>query len=93
LLEEQTLNFWKLRRIFSKSAERNQGGAEFVFYEPPLDLGQRPDLSRLRVSAFQDVFLRYRLMRGYHVTRRGGWSASGLQPLTGMGARSGGWVL
>jgi len=78
LLEEQILNFWKLHRIFAKASEQRAGGAEFVFYESPPTANRKPDLGHARGGAFQDLFLRYKQMRGYHVSRRGGWQPHGL---------------
>jgi isoleucyl-tRNA synthetase len=78
LLEEQILNFWKLRRIFTKSGELNQGSAEFVFYEGPPTANGKPGVHHGLARAFKDVFPRYKLMRGYHVVRRGGWDTHGL---------------
>jgi isoleucyl-tRNA synthetase len=77
-LEEQMLNFWKLHRIFAKSSSARQGGAEFVFYEGPPTANGRPGVHHALSRAFKDVFPRYKLMRGYHVVRRGGWDTHGL---------------
>ena len=44
LHEEQILNFWKLRRLFAKSAGLNEGSAEFVLYEDPPSANRRPDV-------------------------------------------------
>ncbi len=78
LLEEQTLNFWKLHRTFARTSQRGQGGAEYVFYEGPPTANSRPGVQHALVRAFQDIFPRYKLMRGYHVVRRGGWDTQGL---------------
>jgi isoleucyl-tRNA synthetase len=77
-LEEQMLNFWKLHRTFTKSSEARKGGAEFVFYEGPPTANGRPGVHHALSRAFKDVFPRYKLMRGYHVVRRGGWDTHGL---------------
>ena len=77
-LEEQMLNFWKLHRTFLKSSQARQGGAEFVFYEGPPTANGRPGVHHALARAFKDVFPRYKLMRGYHVVRRGGWDTHGL---------------
>lgn len=78
LLEEQMLNFWKLHRTFAKSSEARQGGAEYVFYEGPPTANGKPGVHHALSRAFKDVFPRYKLMRGYHVIRRGGWDTHGL---------------
>jgi isoleucyl-tRNA synthetase len=77
-LEEQLLNFWKLHRTFAKSNEGRLGGAEYVFYEGPPTANGKPGVHHALARAFKDVFPRYKLMRGYHVSRRGGWDTHGL---------------
>ncbi len=78
LLEEQTLNFWKLHRIFAKSSQQRKGGPEYVFYEGPPTANGKPGVHHALSRAFKDIFPRYKLMRGYHVSRRGGWDTHGL---------------
>jgi isoleucyl-tRNA synthetase len=38
----------------------------------------KPVFSQVAVRAFNDLFIRYKTMRGYHVLRRSGWQAHGL---------------
>ncbi len=78
LLEEQMLNFWKLHRIFAKSSQQRKGGPEYVFYEGPPTANGKPGVHHALSRAFKDIFPRYKLMRGYHVSRRGGWDTHGL---------------
>ena len=78
VLEEQMLNFWKLHRTFLKSSQARLGGAEYVFYEGPPTANGKPGVHHALARAFKDVFPRYKLMRGYHVSRRGGWDTHGL---------------
>ncbi len=78
LLEEQMLNFWKLHRIFAKSSQQRTGGPEYVFYEGPPTANGKPGVHHALSRAFKDIFPRYKLMRGYHVSRRGGWDTHGL---------------
>jgi isoleucyl-tRNA synthetase len=78
VLEEQMLNFWKLRRIFAKSSAHRQGAPEFVFYEGPPSANGKPGVHHALTRAYKDIFPRYKLMRGYHVARRGGWDTHGL---------------
>jgi isoleucyl-tRNA synthetase len=78
LLEEQILNFWKLHRIFAKSSQQRTGGPEYVFYEGPPTANGKPGVHHALSRAFKDIFPRYKLMRGYHVSRRGGWDTHGL---------------
>jgi isoleucyl-tRNA synthetase len=78
LLEEQMLNFWKLHRIFAKSSQQRKGGPEYVFYEGPPTANGKPGVHHALSRAYKDIFPRYKLMRGYHVSRRGGWDTHGL---------------
>jgi len=78
LLEDEILRFWQLRRIFARSSQLNQGESEFVFYEGPPTANGKPGVHHALARAFKDIFPRYKLMRGYHVRRRGGWDTHGL---------------
>ncbi len=78
LLEEELLRFWKLHRIFEKSTARTQGGPEYVFYEGPPTANGKPGVHHALARAFKDIFPRYKMMRGFHVIRRGGWDTHGL---------------
>jgi isoleucyl-tRNA synthetase len=78
LLEENVLKFWKQAEIFKKSVEQRQGRPEYVFYEGPPTANGRPGVHHVLARAFKDMFPRYKIMRGYHVSRRGGWDTHGL---------------
>lgn len=77
-MEEAVLRFWKEQNILKKSDERRRGGLEFVFYEGPPTANGRPGVHHVLARAFKDIFPRYKIMRGYHVVRRGGWDTHGL---------------
>lgn len=77
-LEENILRFWREHRIFEKTLETRQGQPEFVFYEGPPTANGRPGVHHVLARAFKDMFPRYKVMRGYHVIRRGGWDTHGL---------------
>jgi isoleucyl-tRNA synthetase len=78
LLEEEVLRFWKSRRIFQKSDQQGQGKPEYVFYEGPPTANGKPGVHHVLARAYKDLFPRYKTMRGYHVSRRGGWDTHGL---------------
>jgi isoleucyl-tRNA synthetase len=78
LMEEGVLRYWKAHNIFHKSLELRNGGAEYVFFEGPPTANGRPGVHHVLARAFKDIFPRYKTMRGYHVTRRGGWDTHGL---------------
>jgi isoleucyl-tRNA synthetase len=76
--EEQTLNFWRLHRIYEKARQQHQGAPEYVFYEGPPTANGKPGVHHALARAFKDIFPRYQMMRGKHVIRRGGWDTHGL---------------
>jgi len=77
-MEEGVLNFWQREEIFKKTVEQRKGGPEYVFYEGPPTANGRPGVHHVLARAFKDMFPRYKIMRGYHVSRRGGWDTHGL---------------
>ena len=77
-LEEGVLKFWKREKIFEKTISTRVGGPEYVFYEGPPTANGKPGVHHVLARAFKDVFPRYKIMRGYHVSRRGGWDTHGL---------------
>lgn len=78
LMEESILRFWNSHRIFKKSLQQREGGPEYVFYEGPPTANGKPGVHHVLARVFKDIFPRYRTMRGYHVSRRGGWDTHGL---------------
>ncbi len=77
-LEENILKLWKRKKIFEKTISTRQGGPEYVFYEGPPTANGKPGVHHVLARAFKDMFPRYKIMRGYHVSRRGGWDTHGL---------------
>ena len=77
-MEENILKFWKQAEIFRKTVDQRQGGPEYVFYEGPPTANGKPGVHHVLARAFKDMFPRYKIMRGYHVSRRGGWDTHGL---------------
>ncbi|MEW6084349.1 MAG: isoleucine--tRNA ligase [Chloroflexota bacterium] len=77
-MEEAVMKFWKQREIFKKTGEQRAGAPEYVFYEGPPTANGKPGVHHVLARAFKDMFPRYKIMRGYHVSRRGGWDTHGL---------------
>ena len=77
-MEENVLKMWKKQDIFKKTIEQRKGKPEYVFYEGPPTANGRPGVHHVLARAFKDMFPRYKIMRGYHVSRRGGWDTHGL---------------
>jgi len=78
LLEEEVLRFWKSHHIFKKTDQLRQGKPEYVFFEGPPTANGRPGVHHVLARSYKDIFPRYKTMRGYHVSRRGGWDTHGL---------------
>ncbi|HET9908957.1 MAG TPA: isoleucine--tRNA ligase [Anaerolineales bacterium] len=77
-MEDAVLKFWKQAHIFKKTVEQREGAPEYVFYEGPPTANGKPGVHHVLARAFKDMFPRYKIMRGYHVSRRGGWDTHGL---------------
>jgi len=77
-MEENILKMWKKQGVFKKTVEQRKGKPEYVFYEGPPTANGRPGVHHVLARAFKDMFPRYKIMRGYHVSRRGGWNTHGL---------------
>jgi len=77
-MEEGVLKFWKQAEIFKKTDEQRKGCPVYVFYEGPPTANGKPGVHHVLARAFKDMFPRYKIMRGYHVSRRGGWDTHGL---------------
>lgn len=77
-MEEQVLSLWKENDIFHKTMKPREGAPEYVFYEGPPTANGRPGVHHVLARSFKDIFPRYKTMRGYHVSRRGGWDTHGL---------------
>jgi isoleucyl-tRNA synthetase len=77
-LEEGVLKFWKGQKIFEKTTEQRRGAPEFVFFEGPPTANGLPGVHHVEARAFKDLFPRYKIMNGFHVSRRGGWDTHGL---------------
>lgn len=77
-MEDVVLKFWKKQEIFKKTTEQRQGKPEYVFYEGPPTANGKPGVHHVLARAFKDMFPRYKIMRGFNVSRRGGWDTHGL---------------
>jgi len=77
-MELAILKFWNEQEIFQRTSELRKGGPEYVFFEGPPTANGQPGVHHGLARAFKDMFPRYRMMRGDHVIRRGGWDTHGL---------------
>lgn len=77
-MELAVLKFWQEREVFKRVTEMREGGPEYVFYEGPPTANGLPGVHHGLARAFKDLFPRYKVMKGYHISRRGGWDTHGL---------------
>ena len=77
-MEQEVLRFWKEADVFAKAQAQTADGPRFVFYEGPPTANGRPGIHHVLARAFKDIFPRYKTMRGYFVSRKGGWDTHGL---------------
>ncbi len=77
-LEREQLNFWREKNIFQRTMKEREGKPSFVFYEGPPTANGKPGSHHVLARAFKDMFPRYKVMRGYHCLRYGGWDTHGL---------------
>jgi len=77
-MEDGVLKFWKKQEIFKKTSTERKGKPEYIFYEGPPTANGRPGVHHVLARAFKDMFPRYKIMRGFNVSRRGGWDTHGL---------------
>jgi isoleucyl-tRNA synthetase len=77
-MEEQMLRHWKMYNVIKHAYELNKDGPEYVFYEGPPTANGRPGVHHVLARSFKDIFPRFKSMRGFHVSRRGGWDTHGL---------------
>jgi len=77
-MEQAIIGFWKEADVFRKTLEQTADGPRYVFYEGPPTANGRPGIHHVLARVFKDIFPRYKTMRGYYVSRRGGWDTHGL---------------
>ncbi len=76
--EQEIVKFWKDRRIFERSIEKNEGGEEFSFFDGPPTANGRPHIGHVLTRVMKDILPRYQTMKGKHVLRKAGWDTHGL---------------
>lgn len=77
-MELGILKFWQEAQVFEKTLEQTAKGPRYVFYEGPPTANGRPGVHHVIARVFKDIFPRYKTMRGYFVSRKGGWDTHGL---------------
>ncbi|SEJ61265.1 Isoleucyl-tRNA synthetase [Deinococcus reticulitermitis] len=76
-LEAEILAKWKAEKVFEET-QRRPADKEYVFYEGPPTANGKPAIHHVLARSFKDLFPRFKVMQGHHVTRKGGWDTHGL---------------
>ncbi len=76
--EQKVLDFWKQNDIFRKSIKLREGNPRFTWIEGPPTANGKPHIGHVETRSIKDLILRYRVMKGYDVLRKGGWDTHGL---------------
>ncbi|MDD2694403.1 MAG: class I tRNA ligase family protein [Anaerolineales bacterium] len=77
-LEESILRYWRTHRTHEKAVAARLEGPAFVFSRQPPSANRSSGLQEALNLAHQDLFLRYKAMRGYNVARQASWQAHGM---------------
>ena len=76
--EKEVLEFWQEQDVFKKSIEKNEGNADFTFYDGPPTANGKPHIGHILTRVIKDIIPRYETMKGKHVLRKAGWDTHGL---------------
>jgi len=77
-LEQRILDFWREHDVFRRSVDERPADRVFSFYEGPPTANGNPGIHHVLARVFKDLLPRYQTMRGYRVSRKGGWDTHGL---------------
>ena len=76
--ERDTLRQWKESGAFEQSVSLREGAKPFVFYEGPPSANGMPGIHHVISRTLKDLVCRYKTMKGFQVSRKGGWDTHGL---------------
>ena len=77
-LEQEVLSSWEKEQAFEKSISLRKGAPSFVFYEGPPSANGMPGIHHVISRTLKDLVCRYKTMKGFRVSRKGGWDTHGL---------------
>jgi isoleucyl-tRNA synthetase len=77
-LEQEMLAKWNENQAFEKSVTLREGATPFVFYEGPPSANGMPGIHHVISRTLKDMVCRYKTMKGFQVSRKGGWDTHGL---------------
>ena len=76
--EQETIEFWKEKKIFQKTSEQGENKPVFSFYDGPPTANGKPHIGHILTRVMKDIIPRYKIMKGYSVLRKAGWDTHGL---------------
>lgn len=76
--EENIIKFWKEKKIFEKSIEKEAPNGDWNFLDGPPFITGMPHYGNILPWVPKDIFPRYWTMRGFRVRRVWGWDCHGL---------------
>lgn len=77
-MEQEILARWEAEQAFEQSVALRQGAKPFVFYEGPPSANGMPGIHHVISRTLKDLVCRYKTMKGFKVSRKGGWDTHGL---------------
>lgn len=77
-IEQEILAKWDAEQAFEKSIAVREGATPFVFYEGPPSANGMPGIHHVISRTLKDLVCRYKTMKGFKVSRKGGWDTHGL---------------
>ncbi len=78
-VEEDILKSWGgINTINKRQIENRSDDKRFVFYDGPAFANGFPGLHHMVAKNLKDAFCKYKVMKGYKVTRKVGWDTHGL---------------
>jgi len=77
-LEKEILSAWEKEQAFEKSITIRKDAPSFVFYEGPPSANGMPGIHHVISRTLKDLVCRYKTMKGFRVSRKGGWDTHGL---------------
>ena len=75
---DEIQSYWQKHGTFEKSLKLTEGKPPYVFYEGPPSANGIPGIHHVMARAIKDIFCRYKTMKGFYVSRKGGWDTHGL---------------
>ncbi|MBW2976446.1 isoleucine--tRNA ligase [Candidatus Woesearchaeota archaeon] len=76
--EPEILKFWKDKKIYEKSKERNKGKKKFYFLDGPPYTSGKVHLGTAWNKSLKDMVLRHKRMQGFDVWDRAGYDMHGM---------------